>query len=138
MSKSGVVTWNDKALKKAIAADVMERMEEAGGYLEGQARNNLQAIRDPPEWRKYRWGIAYKALTHIVETKGNTITCQVGMSKVFDGIVGNNWGFYIEVGRPGKPPIKRSRGYPALSPHPWLRPALLTHLEDIKAILGVR
>lgn len=121
--KSGVVEWNDAELKALIADEVEDRLREAGELVEGKARTNLDRVLDPKWGRKYRRKLAFEGLTTHMRVEYNFIAAIVGMKLNVEGFgYSKHFGFYIETG---------SSRYAA---QPWLRPALLMNLNNIKKL----
>lgn len=112
--------WRQREVIGEIAAQVESDLEVAAKVVEVDARRRLLAIHDPEWGRGYRKLLALFRLTSFVERDGTTVEAGIGMTGRKEGWLG----FYIEVG---------SRTAPA---HPWLRPALLTNLENILTLLG--
>jgi hypothetical protein len=116
--------WNQKAVIEEIAAEVEANMEIAAEVVETDARKRLRSIGDPDWGRGYRMLISYR-LTSFVKRENLAIIAGIGVPP--DPKSGTPYmGFYIETG---------STTAPA---HPWLRPALLTNLRNIMALLGDR
>ena len=115
--------WNQKAVVEEIAAEVEISMETAVKMVEVDARRRLLAIGDPSWGAGYRRLIALYRLTSFVQREGLAIVGAIGVPP--DPRSGSDhMGFYIETG---------STTAPA---HPWLRPALLTNLQNIVGLLS--
>jgi len=119
---SAVAEWRQREVVEAVRSEVAANMELACKVVEVDARRRLLAIQDPEFGRGYRRILAMFRLISFVETeKKNVIAGHVGIPK---GEKGGDYGFWIEIG---------SKTAPA---QPWLRPALLTNLDNIMALLG--
>jgi hypothetical protein len=121
-----ITEWNQREVIEAVASDVEEKLTMAGQLVEGKARTNLTRVKIPEWGRKYRWALAFTTLTSFVQRKGKTIEAHIGMGQYspFTGKVSSHYGFYIEMGSS------------KFSAHPWLRPALLQNVQNIRRILG--
>ena len=121
-----ITEWNQREVFEAVASDVEEKLAMAGELVEGKARTNLTRVKIPEWGRKYRWALAFTTLTSFVERQGNTIEAHIGMQTYSPkfGTQSLHFGFYIETG---------SSKFAA---HPWLRPALLHNLNNIRRILA--
>ena len=112
--------WRQREVIEEIMVQVESSLEVAAKMVEVDARRRLLAIHDPEWGRGYRKLLALFRLISFVERDSKAVEASIGMTGRKEGWLG----FYIEVG---------SKTAPA---HPWLRPALLTNLESILALLG--
>ena len=113
--------WNTRETMTDVRAEVKSILETSGEVVKVAARNNLLKIRDPEFGMKYRKLLAlYRLQTNLVETD-KFIEIQVGLPK---GKKGDRYGWYIEMGSQ------------VAAAHPWLRPALLNNLKNIKALFN--
>lgn len=112
--------WRQREVIEEITAQVESDLRVAAKVVEVDARRRLLAIHDPEWGRGYRKLLALFRLTSFVERSRDAVEAEVGIPKGKTGDVG----FWIEVG---------SKSAPA---HPWLRPALLTNLENILTLLS--
>lgn len=120
MSKT-ITEWRSREVVEAVRAEVTSNMEAAAKVVEVDARRRLLAIREPEFGRAYRRVLALFRLTSFVTSDSNVIEGKIGIPA---GEKGSDYGYWIETG---------SKSAPA---QPWLRPALLTNLRDIIALLG--
>jgi len=113
--------WNPGAVKDMVKANLAENMETACKFVEQRARTSLLAIREPEWGAKYRRVIVARRLTYVLSVEGNELVGTVGVRK---GEKGQYYGFYIEVGSSTSPA------------HPYLRPAVFNHANEIVQLLG--
>lgn len=112
--------WRQREVIEEIMIQVEADLATAAKVVEVDARRRLLAIHDPEWGRGYRKLLALFRLISFVERDGMVVEAGIGMTGRKEGWLG----FYIEVG---------SKTAPA---HPWLRPALLTNLDNILALLS--
>lgn len=117
---STITEWNQTEVIAAVRAQVAEQLATAGKIVEVDARRRLLGIKTPEFGHTYRQALARYRLTSYVAAERNAITAYIGIPR---GPKGGDYGFWIEIG---------SRKYAA---HPWLRPALLNNLQDIRRLL---
>jgi len=113
--------WNPGAVKDMVKANLAENMETACKFVEQRARTSLLAIREPEWGAKYRRVIVARRLTYVLSLEGNEVVGTVGVRK---GEKGQYYGFYIEMGSSTSPA------------HPYLRPAVFNHANEIVKLLG--
>ena len=117
--------WDPGAVKAAALAEVAANAEQAGKFVETDARRRLDAIGSPGNKRARAWRafLSRWVLTNTVATEANAVVIRVGM-KVGSRKGGRTRGFYVETG---------SSTAPA---HPYLRPAVFNNAAKIVALLG--
>lgn len=115
-----MIKWTPDAFKKQLMATIETNAEEAGAFVEADARRRLKTI-EQPEWgAKYRRGKLAALMSHEVERKHNGVELRVGLKATGDS---KHHGFYIETG---------SKTAPA---QPFLRPAVFQNGPVIVALL---
>jgi len=117
----GAITrWRQREVIEEITAQVESDLEIAAKVVEVDARRRLLKIHDPEWGRGYRKLLALYRLTSFVQRSRGAVEAGIGIPPGKTG----DLGFWIEVGSK------------TAAAHPWLRPALLTNLENIMALLG--
>lgn len=116
--------WNPKAVEKMIMDNLISRVDMAGQFVEDDARQRLEGIKNPDTKRdvNYRNYLAKYILTHQTEREKRSVISRIGMKIGKEGQ--RHHGFYIE------------RGSSTAPAQPYLRPALVQNLKDIMDIIS--
>ena len=119
-----ITEWKPERLKDAVRAQLMDRGQTVGKFVEGEARRRLDAISKPDNKRAVAWRafLSRYVLTNTVTSEEDAVVIRVGM-KVGPRKGGDTRGFYVETG---------SSTAPA---HPYLRPAVFQNMRDIVKLL---
>lgn len=104
--------WKPEKVKEMIKVNLKKNGDDAGAYVEADARRRLLAITDPDWGAGYRRFVVGRLLTHLVEEMPNSVDILVGVAVSSDS---RHHGFYIETGTARRPA------------HPFLRPAVFNN-----------
>lgn len=116
-----IASWTPEQVKKAILDRVEQNANDAGSFVEADARRRLMAIKEPEWGQGYRRSIVASLLTYVVERGDNEVVVSVGVKA---GKSSRRHGFYIETG---------SKTMPA---QPFLRPAVFENGRKIVGLLA--
>lgn len=116
-----VKEWQPEKFKAAVVAELEKNAGEAGQFVVDNARQRLQAIRDPEWGTGYRRNVVASLLRFEVERRPNEVIILVGVARSPDS---RHHGFYIELG---------SSTAPA---QPYLRPAVFQNAAKIVFLLS--
>jgi len=117
-----------------VKANLAENMETACKFVEQRARTSLLAIREPEWGAKYRRLIVARRLTSEVRVTKKMVVGAIGIRSE----AGKDSGLWIELGTATIPPHGKKKGRPGHPAHPYLRPALFNHRNEILSLLGVQ
>ena len=99
--------WDAAGLKRKVSGELLNNMERAAAFAEGQAKAKAPVRR----------GILKSHITHVVRARGNTI----------EGIVGVEgqafWAIFVEMGTS------------KMGASPFLRPAVFGNAKEILRLL---
>jgi len=126
--------WNPEGVVKTVQGDLVENMELACKFVEQKARSNLRAIVEPEWGRRYRHRILARRLTSEVRVTKKMVVGAIGIRSE----AGKDSGLWIELGTATIPPHGKKKGRPGHPAHPYLRPALFNHRNEILSLLGVQ
>jgi hypothetical protein len=121
-----ITKWTPENVKNMARKIMLSHAEDAGKFVETDARKRLNAIKDPDTKRdiNYRNYLSRYILTNTVSEGKNEIVIRVGMKIGKDGQ--KYHGLYIELGSS------------TAEAHPYLRPAVFNNGRDIVRLLGER
>ena len=111
--------WNAEAYKRDLLQKLAKNGEEAGDFMETEARRRMFAVQGPAWWAGYRRLVA-SLVAHDVKIERNGVTVRVGVKRTRHS---KRHGLYIELGRAQWPPS------------PFLSPAVHENAKKIVAIL---
>ena len=107
---SPIVEWNQAKVLAEVSARVVVQMEKACEFVEEIARANAPV----------RSGLTRDDIDHEIEARGNVVEGRVGVR----GGKGEAWYAHF-------PEMGTSR----IAAHPWLRPAVFDHGDEIVRII---
>lgn len=101
-----VIEWNDEEVLAKVRQKIVDGLEVVGEFVEGEAKRNIV------QHKLVDTGNLLSSITHEVDADKLTVTIGTAVE----------YAHFVELGTR------------KMQPHPYLRPALDEHIEDIKRI----